>query len=250
VADTLQRLDEHGAPRTAADVVAGLRLHEDLPADGRPRVVAVMISSADGRAAVRGRSGGLGHPADRALLRTLREHVDAVLVGTGTLRAEGYANMLDPDQRERRAAAGRPSLPDVATLTRRLEVPTAIGLFAERDATVRVYTESAGDVLTRGARVVVHRSDTLTLRGVLEHLRAEAGVRSVACEGGPTLLRALAEERCLDDLLLTVAPLLVAGTEVAPLEGPELDPPAVLRLSDVHRSGSHLFLHYAVDGTG
>src|SRR4051794_32588612 len=151
-----------------------------------------MIASADGRAAVRGRSGGLGHPADRALLRTLREHVDAVLVGTGTLRAEGYANMLDPDQRARRAAAGRPPLPDVATITRTLAVPTGIGLFDERDATIRIYTEAGADVPTRGARVEVHRSSPLTLRGSLEHLRAHGGVRSVACEGGPTLLRALA----------------------------------------------------------
>ena len=242
--DLLQPLAAAGAPRTAHEVVADLRLHAELPV-GRPRVVAVMIASADGRAAVRGRSTPLGHPADRSLLRTLREHADAVLVGTGTLRAEGYANMLDPDQRARRVRDGRPPLPEVATVTRSFDVPTAIGLFAETDAKVRVYTAAGGEVAARGARVEVHAlGDELGLPAVLAHLRAEAGVRSVACEGGPRLLRALAAARCVDDLLLTVAPLLVAGDEVTALRGPALDPPAELQLAGVGRAGSHVFLHF------
>ena len=66
------------------------------------------------------------------------------------------------------------------------------------------------------------------------------------CEGGPTLLRRLVEAGCLDDLLLTLAPMLVAGDEPPPLAGAVLDPPAGLELASVHRAGDHLVLHYAV----
>src|SRR4051812_50027327 len=82
-----------------------------------------MIASADGRATVAGRSVALGHPADSPLLRELRTAVDAILVGTGTLRAEGYANLLDDDQRERRGARGGGAPPPRAAAPRPRPAP-------------------------------------------------------------------------------------------------------------------------------
>jgi riboflavin biosynthesis pyrimidine reductase len=79
---------------------------------------------------------------------------------------------------------------------------------------------------------------------VLAHLGAARGVRSVLCEGGPTLLRALVADTCIDDLLLTLAPLLGGGDAPNVLEGGPLDPPARLALHDLHRAGDHLFMHY------
>jgi riboflavin biosynthesis pyrimidine reductase len=240
---SLQPLAPAGAPVPAPEVVAALRLREELPA-GRPRVVGVMIASADGRAAVRGRSVALGHPADRALLRTLRASVDAVVVGTRTLVAEKYSNVLDPDQRAGRERAGRPRLPEIVTVARAGGIPVEVPLFDEPDATVRVYTEHEAERPETAASVHVHVLRPLTLGAVLSHLRTEAGVEVVACEGGPTLLRALVAEGLVDDLLLTVAPLLVAGQEPAALAGPELDPAVRLHLAGVHRAGDHLFIHY------
>src|SRR4051794_41499044 len=101
--------------RPAQAIVDRLRL-ADAALDGRPGVAAVMIASADGRAAVGGSSAPLGHPVDSALLRELRTAVDAILVGTGTLRAERYANLLDDDQRERRAARRPGRRPPLAPL--------------------------------------------------------------------------------------------------------------------------------------
>jgi riboflavin biosynthesis pyrimidine reductase len=249
VTAALQPLGPGGAPRAAAAVVEDLRLRDAgrAPA-GRPRVVAAMIASADGRAAVDGRSGGLGHPADRDLLRELRTGVDAVLVGSATLRAERYANLLDPPQRARRAAAGLPPQPLVATVSRDLDVPVDIGLFGEPDARVHVFTESAGEVTGRGAEVHVHRFDpgALRLAEALALLHAELGVAAVLCEGGPTLLRRLVGEGCVDDLMLTLAPLLVAGDEPAPLAGEALRPPARMALRAVLRADDHLVLHYAL----
>jgi len=248
VSPALQPLVPGGAPRAAAAVVEALALRDPARAPaGRPRVAAAMIASVDGRAAVDGRSGGLGHPADRELLRELRTGVDALLVGSATLRAERYAELLDPGQRARRAGAGLAPQPRVATVSRDLDVPVQVGLFAEPDARVHVLTEARGEVAGRGAEVLVHRfaPGTLTLRGALSLLHADFGVAAVLCEGGPTLLRRLVGEGCLDDLLLTLAPLLVAGEEPTPLAGEPLRPPAGMALRDVLRADDHLVLHYA-----
>ena len=123
-----------------------------------------------------------------------------------------------------------------------MEIP----LFDEPGVPVEVYTEGAADVGGRGADVAVHRFDAggAVPAAVLAHLARERGVRSVLCEGGPTLLRALVGDGCLDDLLLTIAPLLAAGDGPAPLEGDPLDPPARLELRAVHRADDHLFLQY------
>ena len=222
----------------------GLRDHDG----GRPRVVASMIASADGRIAVEGRSVGLGHPADRALLRELRTAVDAILVGTGTLRAERYANLLDDDQRAHRAAAGLEPEPIVATISRGLDLPGDIPLLAEPTARVQVYTEADGEVPSQGAWVAVQRFEPgqLTMPAVLEHLRTERGARTILCEGGPRLLRELVAADCVDDLMLTLAPMLVAGDAPTPLSGPLLDPPAGMALRDIHRADDHLVLHYTL----
>jgi riboflavin biosynthesis pyrimidine reductase len=115
VSGSLQPLGPVATARPAEAIVAALELpHAATPATGRPRVATTMIESADGRATVAGTSSPLGHPADTALLRELRTAVDAILVGTGTLRAEAYAHVLDDDQRARRVARGLEAQPLVA----------------------------------------------------------------------------------------------------------------------------------------
>lgn len=245
--DGLRPLTDTGVGWPARKVVRSLGLRE-RQVSGRPRVIAAMIASADGRAAIDGRSVGLGAPADRALLRELRTAVDAVLVGTGTLAAERYGNLLDDDQRRHRVANGMEPEPIVATVSRRLDVPTGIPLLAEPTARVQVYTEAEGEVPGDGAWVAVHRFEpgVLTMQSVLSHLQNERGVNTVLCEGGPTLLRQLVAAQVVDDLLLTVSPLLAAGDAPSPLQGPAVTPPAELTLREVRRAGDHLFLHYSL----
>ena len=247
MSESLDRLQPAGPPTTAAAFVEQLGLW-DAPAatGGRPRVVATMIGAADGRATVGGGAGGLGSPADRDVLRELRTACDALLVGPGTLIAERYATVLDPPQRERRLARGLPAEPLVATISRRGDADLAgVPLFAEPSARLQVYTEAdpAPD-LGPVAQVQVLAPGTLTAAVALEHLRAERGARTVLCEGGPTLLRELVAAGLVDDVVLTVAPLLVAGEGRSILHGPVLDPPARLELRSVLRAEDHLFLHY------
>jgi riboflavin biosynthesis pyrimidine reductase len=246
---TLRPLTDTSTGWSPRKVVRALGLRDAAPGRSRrPRVVASMIASVDGRAAFQGRSVGLGHPADRGLLRELRTAVDAILVGTGTLRAERYANLLDEDQRTHRMANGLEPEPVVATVSRRLDLPADIPLLGEPTARVQVYTQAEGEVPSQGAWVAVHRfaDRELTLPAILDHLHAERGAQVVLCEGGPTLLREVVAADCLDDFLLTVAPLLAAGDAPTVLRGSALDPPAGLALRNIHRADDHLFLHYTL----
>lgn len=211
---------------------------------GRPRVVAIMIASVDGRATIDQGSAKLGHPEDRALLRGLRAAADCLLAGTQTIAAEGYARLLDDAQRAARRSAGRPPHPLVATVSRAGEVPWSAPVFSEAGIEKQVYVGSPVSVPDRVTATAV-RESAGGLRAMLEHLHAARGVRSVSCEGGPELLRALIADDLVDDLLLTVAPLLVAGDGPTALSGAALDPAVHLGLRHVGRADDHLFLHYA-----
>lgn len=237
-------LPEAGEGLSAEALVARLALGTG-GREGRPRVVAIMIAALDGRATVDGSSTPLGHPEDRALLRGLRAAADCLLVGTGTLAAEGYARLLDPDQRAARAAGGRPPHPLVATVSRTGAVPWATPVFSEPEVPKQVYAGVPVAVPDGVTETAVEEVEPGDLHGALAHLRAARGVRSVTCEGGPGLLRALLAADLADDLLLTVAPLAVAGDGPTSLTGPALDPPTRMRLRGVRQADDHLFLHYA-----
>lgn len=245
--EALQQLGPVGDPAGAAALVERLGLWDDQGRGSRPRVVAAMIGAADGHATVDGRAGGLGSPADRSVLRELRTAADALLVGAATLVAERYATLLDDHQQEARAARGRSREPLMATISRGLdprllEVP----LFAEPGQRLLVCTESDAPIPPRGADVLALRAapGTLTARRCLEHLHDHEGARVVVSEGGPTLLRELLAERLVDDLVLTIAPALVAGEGRSIVHGPVFDPPVALELRGVLRAEDHLFLHY------
>src|SRR5215471_6754246 len=91
-----------GDPATASEVVGGFDLRARAAACvERPYVILNMISTADGRASIGGRTRALGGPADRELFHELRAAVDAVMVGAGTLRVERYGRIIC-DQRRRR----------------------------------------------------------------------------------------------------------------------------------------------------
>ena len=117
-----------------------VRPQERAPAD-RPFVFVNMIATIDGRAARDGRSATIGGEADLELLLELRTAADAVLIGTGTLRAEGYDRLVKREERRRRrVAAGLAEDPLAVVLSRRFDVPWDAGLFQAPQQPVLVYT--------------------------------------------------------------------------------------------------------------
>jgi riboflavin-specific deaminase-like protein len=239
----LGRLDPAGE-RPPHEWLAEVRPRERAHAD-RPFVYLNMVSTADGRAAIEGRSHDLGSEADTLLLTELRALADAVMIGTGTLRAEGYARLVsDPDRIARRAAHGLAATPVAVLLSRSLDLPWDAGLFAAAGQPVLAYTGSDAEAPEVAAALEVVRLEDPSPAAALADLRAR-GVRALLCEGGPTLNRALLAAGVVDELFLTLAPML-AGTADAPriVEGEDLPEPLTMQLAWVLRHGDELFLRY------
>jgi riboflavin biosynthesis pyrimidine reductase len=237
-------------PVDPAAVLAAMGLRDDLPAD-RPRAVAVMIGSLDGRATLDGRSGGLGSPADQALMQAARTAADALLVGARTIQLERYANLLGDEARARRVAAGLPERVRLVTVTRDLHgLPIGDApIFAEEGQPITVFTESSeADAPTPDVaadlEVVRVAAWGLEPPPMVRWLRAERGVEVLVSEGGPTMLRLQLASGVLDDVMLTLAPFLV-GVDPGPglLGDAPLETPATVHLRDVHRNCS---LHYGL----
>ena len=226
----------------------GLDAGRDVPPD-RPHVSVNFVASTDGRATVRGRSRALGDEGDHAMFHGLRERVDAVLAGTETLRVENYGRILPRrERRERRTARGLSPEPLACVLTRSGRLPD-IPLLQEPEARVVVFTAAPVTGPEWRAQVEVHTvEDPVILIGqALATLRGTLGVRTLLCEGGPTLFGALLTAGVVDELFLTLAPKLTGGGHGPALTaGPELPEPAELELRWLLERAGALFLRYGL----
>jgi riboflavin biosynthesis pyrimidine reductase len=178
-----------------------------------------MIASLDGAATVDGRAGGLAGPGDRALFKVMREVADVVLVGAGTVRAENYSGaQLSVAARQRRQGRGQSEVPPIAVITASGALEPDSRLFMRTETPPLVFTTTASFPATRdrlhGHAEVIDASSAdpigVDLAAVLAVL-AQRGLYRVLCEGGPRLLGQIIAADLLDQLALTLAPLLVAG---------------------------------------
>ncbi|HMA46809.1 MAG TPA: pyrimidine reductase family protein [Frankiaceae bacterium] len=218
-------------------------------------VRANVVSSADGGAEIGGRSGPLGGPADRRVFGLLRQLADVVLVGAGTVRAEGYGPVrMPPARRAARQAAGLAPVPPVAVVSARLDLDPSSVLFTEAEARPIVLT-GGGSPADRRARlgeladVIVRGDGAVDAAAALEALAAR-GLGRVLCEGGPSLLGTLARDGLLDEMCVTLAPLLAGPDHLRVVEGARWPTPRRLRLAHVLEEDGALFLRYqAAEGT-
>jgi riboflavin biosynthesis pyrimidine reductase len=215
---SLERIWPDRAPVTADDLVGDAAAPED-----RPWVSGIMVSSLDGRATLDGTSRKLGGPQDLEMLRALRRRADALIVGPGTVAAEGYGPLPCP----------------AVLVSRSFQLPWEAGLFAAPGQRVLLYTRADGSVPDLPADVELVPEDDL--RAVLADLRAR-GIEHLLCEGGPTINRALLGAGLLDELFLTLSPV-VSG------EGPPIvadGPSAPFTLRSVATADGDLYLRYSV----
>jgi riboflavin biosynthesis pyrimidine reductase len=202
------------------------------------------VSSLDGAAELDGRSGPLGGPADKLVFFTLRSLCDVVLVGAGTARAENYGPVTiagrSPDEQ-----------PPLALVSRSLDVRPDARFFTEQGPRPLIITSAsatAPDWLRDSADFIVAGEDQVDLRSALDQL-ADRGLQSVLCEGGPRLFADLAQADLVDELCLTLAPLLAGPERMGILEGPAWPHPIPLTLRSVVEAGDVLLLRYAVTRT-
>lgn len=163
-----------------------------------------MVSSLDGAATLEGRSGALGGPADQQMLVRLRMLADIVLVGAGTVRVEGYqGNLVDDKAAGWRAEHGLPPQPQFVVATRKGGGPPLSELVAK-------FREQRAHVL---------------------------------CEGGPHIFAQLAAMDAIDELCLTIGPLL-AGPGAERITAGNPHPPKRMNLVHAIPIDGMLFLRY------
>ena len=243
----------------AADAVDPLPVYdvERTPRGGRPHVLLNMVASADGAtAAPDGVTAGISSPSDKRIFSLLRSLADVVLVGAQTVRAEGYRTVrVNASAQGRRAARGQADVAALAIVTASLELDWSAPLFAEPTRRPFVLAPDDADParLEKAASVAtVIRAGTgrVDLAAALGTLSADHGVRIVLCEGGPTVNAQLAAAGLVDELCLTVSPLLLGGPTPTILGSPALAAPLPLRLASALSSDGHLFLRYEVTTSG
>ncbi len=216
----------------------------------RPFVQVNFVASADGAATVAGRSHGLSSPADKKVFALGRDLADVVLVGAGTALAEGYHGVKRTELRtSRRERLGLSEVPPIAVVTGRGSVPPHSPLVTDTVVPLIVLTSEAAPVAWRtavadaGAAVVVAGDDRVVPERALAAL-AERGLLRVCCEGGPMLFADLIAADLVDQLCLTVAPLLAGAGAARVAEGMPATAPTALSLESVLSDEGFLMLRY------
>jgi len=215
------------------------------PHDDRPWVAVNMVSTLDGRGALKGDTKGLGSKADSHHLLTLRTRFDAILIGAGTMRAERYGRISSrPEFREAREREGLAPDALAVIISGDLDVPWDAPLFTNGGGKVLVVTRSGDDAPETETPVEILRdADGIELVDVLRALRQDYGVRALLCEGGPSILGQLAAADLVDELFLTFTPLLTGGPAPHILEG-VLDVPKEMALTSLLEAEGDLFTRY------
>jgi riboflavin biosynthesis pyrimidine reductase len=180
----------------------------------QPHLRMNFVASVDGAVSLDGYSAGLSGAADKRVFGLLRMLCDALLVAAGTLRHEGYrAIRLDERRRAWRRAHGLAEYPTLVVVSGTLNLDPTQAAFA--DAPVRPVVLTRRDApapsgLTAVADLVRHGEDRVDLVAGLADLRRR-GLGQLLCEGGPHLFGALTAVDLVDEVCLSVAPLLAGA---------------------------------------
>ena len=216
-AKAIQRLLPEATATTIPEQLDTLELAGLAPPE-RPYLVTNFALTVDGRATISGRSGSIGTDTDTEMLMELRACVDAVLIGGGTMRVERYGRMVPGvEQRDRREQRGLSRDPLAVLVSGSLDLPWEAELFAGGAGEILLVTSSGDDPPPTATPVrILRHSGSVDLASALAHMRRELGVRSVLCEGGPSLHGQLLASDLVDELFVTTAAKIAGG------EGPTL----------------------------
>jgi riboflavin biosynthesis pyrimidine reductase len=227
------------------DVVLG----DEREANDRPWVMVNMISSLDGGTSVDGKSSGLGDEDDFAMFQAFRTVPDVILVGASTVTAEDYSPVsLDPARRARRAEMGRAEAPTLAIVSGRLSIDPEAKVFSDPDSKPLIITGTEADpsklmMLGDAADVVIlQQLDPPTILGQL------GAAQTVLLEGGPSLNGQFAAAGLIDEVNLSLAPVLIAGGSSRITRGAELKFPQRMLVDRVLYGDRLMFIRYVRTG--
>ncbi|WP_406204431.1 pyrimidine reductase family protein [Kitasatospora sp. NBC_01560] len=242
-------LDRPAADPASLESLAAVYAYPDQVNHGRPWLRANMVAGLDGGAKLDGLSEGLSSQADKRIFGVLRALADVVLVGAETVRAEGYRpGRARADFAAARKAAGQAPAPVIAVVTRSLELDLTAPLFTE--PLVRTVVITTGDApeerraaVAGVADLIVAGRGSVDLRAAVAAL-AERGWTRLLSEGGPRLLGQLAAADLLDELCLSLAPLITGGGAPRIIHDAEMPDVQQMRLVSLIEQKGFLFTRY------
>jgi riboflavin biosynthesis pyrimidine reductase len=179
------------------------------PVSDRPWVRTNFVSTLDGAATGQdGKSGTLGGETDTRVFALLRSLADVIVVGAGTARDEGYADFtVDTDLRAR---LGLSPVPTMVLVSRSLGIPPALMAPGTVVVTTADAEPAAVAALRETVEVVAEGHGDIDWTAVLAEF-ADRDWTRVLCEGGPSLHGELVRLDLVDELCLTIAPILASG---------------------------------------
>jgi riboflavin-specific deaminase-like protein len=221
----------------------------------RPLVIATFAMTVDGKVTTKNLSPvDFTSREDKLHLFRQRASADAVLLGHTSLKRDNVRLGLPADMQESRAKRGQNRSPLRVILSNEGRVDPRLKIFQSNVSPIIIFSTKRMPrkyqrALEKRATLHLSNSKHVDLVGMLETLRKKYGVRTVACEGGPTLFRSLLEQGLIDQLNLTIAPYMFGGAKAPTLTGLSTKfLPASVRCSlrDMRTIGDECFLTYRI----
>jgi riboflavin-specific deaminase-like protein len=223
----------------------------------RPRVILNFAMTIDGKVSTAKLTpSGFTSAFDKHRLLEIRSLGDALMVGKNTLQIDRMSMGL-PDEALRRARVQRAQAeyPIRVIISNSGDLPTDLNVFNQRFSPIVIYSTTRMPPTTQTdlrAKAELHLSavDHLSLQEVLNDLHERHQVRTLVCEGGPQLAKALAALNVVDELFLTVAPLIAGGAGapgVLGAPGTFLPSSRIYRLKSMKVEAAECYLHYVAD---
>jgi riboflavin-specific deaminase-like protein len=223
----------------------------------RPRVILNFAVTVDGKVSTAKLTpSGFTSTFDKYRLLEIRSLGDALMVGRNTLQIDRMSMGL-PDESLRRARIqrGQSDYPIRVVISNSGDLPLDLNIFKHRFSPIVIYSTTrmpATNQTELRAKAELHLSarDQVSLPEVLNDLYETRQVRTLVCEGGPRLAKALAELDVVDELFITIAPILAGGAGAPGILGTSgtfLPSSRVFQLESMKVEAGECYLRYVAD---
>ena len=221
----------------------------------RPFVVATFAMTADCKVTTKN-FGPVDFTSREDKLHLFRQRAlaDAVLIGHTSLKRDNVRLGIPEDFRQARIEQNQSPAPLRVIVSNKGKIDSRLKIFQSTTSPILIFSttrmpKKTQNTLKHKATLHLSKSDEIDLAAMLGTLRSKYNVRTLACEGGPTLFRALLERDLIDQLNLTIAPYLFGGADAPTLTGlsKEFLPASVhCSLIDMRTMGDECFLTYRI----
>src|SRR4029453_16150766 len=225
----------------------------------RPFVYATFAMTADGKVTTKN-FGSVDFTSREDKLHLFRQRAlaDAVLLGHTSLERDNVRLGVPPELQELRIKRGHSRSPLRVIVSNKGRIDDRLKIFQSDISPIIIFSTKRmprknQETLRKRAILHLTKADQVDITAMLETLRNQYKVRTLACEGGPTLFRALLEQGLVDQLNLTIAPYMFGGASAPTLTGLSkefLPASAHSSLIDMRLAGDECFLTYQIRTPG